>query len=316
MTKPTLLIIGASGLVGHNLVTRAGGKFSLYGTYNYRKVVFDSCETYQLDITRENDTKKFIEELRPDIIINTSAIHNVDYCETNREQVWKVNVIAQRNLVTIADKIGARVISISTDYVFDGLKGNYTENDEPSPLNYYGLTKLESEKALQNLASYAIIRSSVLFGWNPFQAINTESSSLKSMNFALWCIAKLFSKKTIEVVTDQYSNPMLVNNLADVMIQLTTSELNGIYHVAGLSCLNRYDFVIKLARIMNLDESLVKPITGDRLKQIALRPKNSCLNCSKVMKDLDVKLLTLDESLQLMKKESEAEMYDLLHKIK
>ena len=316
MAKPTLLIIGVSGLVGHKLAKLASGKFSLYGTYNYRKVALDSCETSQLDITKENDTKKFIEELKPDIIINTSAIHDVDYCETNKEEAWNVNVTALRNLITTAQKIGARLINISTDYVFDGRKGNYTENDEPSPLNYYGLTKLEGEKAVQKLPSYAIVRSSVAYGWSSLHLSNTESSSHKSINFALWCMTKLFSGQEIKVVTDQYSNPILADNLVDVMLQLTTFERNGIYNVAGLTCLNRYDFAIKLAQTINFNADLVRPITSDQLKQIAPRPKNSCLNCSKVMKDLGVKLLTVDESLQLMKKESEAEMYDLLHKIK
>lgn len=316
MAKPTLLIIGVSGLVGHKLAKLANGKFTSYGTYNYRNVALDSCETSQLDITKENGTRKFVEELRPDIIINTSAIHNVDYCETNKEEAWKVNVTALRNLTTTADKIGARLISISTDYVFDGRKGNYTENDEPSPLNYYGLTKLEGEKALQKLASYSIVRSSVIYGWTSLHASYTESSSHKSLNFAMWCMAKLFNRQEIQIVTDQYNSPILVNNLAKVLIQLATSERNGIYHVGGLSCLNRYDFVIKLAHTMNFDVGLVKPTTGDRLKQIGPRPKNCCLNCGKVIKDLDAKLLTIDESLQLMKKESEAEMYDLLHKIK
>ncbi|MGH9921551.1 MAG: SDR family oxidoreductase [Nitrososphaerales archaeon] len=135
MAKPTLLIIGVSGLIGHKLAKLAYGKFSLYGTYNYRKVALDSCETSQLDVTKEDDTRKFIEELRSDVIINTSAIHNVDYCETNKEEAWKINVTALRNLTT-AQKIGARLINISTDYVFDGKKGNYTENDQPSPLNF------------------------------------------------------------------------------------------------------------------------------------------------------------------------------------
>jgi dTDP-4-dehydrorhamnose reductase len=316
LAKPTLLIIGVSGLLGYKLAKLAQGKFSLYGTYNYRKVLPDSCETSQLDITKENDTRKFVEELRPDIIVNTSAIHSVDYCETNKEEAWKVNVTAQNNLATTANKIGARLIGISTDYVFDGRKGNYIENDEPSPLNYYGLTKLEGEKALQKLASYAVVRSSVIYGWASLHLGNIESSSHKSINFAMWCMVKLFSRQEIKIVTDQYSNPILTDNVTEVIMKLIKSEHNGIYHVAGLSCLNRYDFVMKLTQTMNFDAGLVKPITTDQLKQIARRPKNCCLNCTKVMKDLGAKLLTVDESLQLMRKQSEAEMYDLLHKIK
>ena len=316
MAKPTLLIIGVNGLLGYKVAKLAQGKFSLHGTYNWRNVALDSCETSHLDITKENDTRKFVEELRPDIIINTSAIHDVDYCETNKEEAWKVNVTAVRNLTTTANKIGARLISISTDYVFDGKKGNYTENDEPSPLNYYGLTKLEGEKAVQKLPSYTIVRASVIYGWTSLEHSKTESSSHKSINFVMWCMAKLFSGQEIRVVTDEYSNPILADNLAEVVIELITSERNGIYHVAGLSCLNRYDFTIKLAQTMNFDAGLVRPTTSDQLRHIAPRPKNVCLNCSKVMKDLGVKLLTVDESLQLMKKESEAEMYDLLHKIK
>lgn len=316
MTSRTLLIIGVSGLTGYKLAKQASPKFATYGTYNHRKLPIEHCELSQLDITKEDDTAKFVQDLKPDIIVNTSALHNVDYCETHKEEAKKVNTDGVRNLVSTANKIGARIIHISTDFVFDGKKGHYTETDEPAPLSYYALTKLEGEKTVLNAASYAIIRPSVIYGWTPRETTQTKSSSGKPINFALWCVTKLSNNEEIKAVTDQYTSPTLADNLAEVILELAKSEDNGIYHVSGLSCLNRYDFVLKLAQIMDFNASLVKPTTSDQFKQIAVRPKNSCLDCSKVQRKLDVKLLTVEESLQIMKEQIESESPNLLSKIK
>ncbi|MGH9922896.1 MAG: SDR family oxidoreductase, partial [Nitrososphaerales archaeon] len=266
----------------------------------------------QVDITKGIDTARFIESLKPDIMINTSALHNVDYCENHKEEAKQVNVDAVRNLTNAANKIGARMIHISTDYVFDGRKGHYTENDEPMPLNYYALTKFEGEKAAQNASSHVIIRPSVVYGWTPLETAQTKSSSGKPMNFALWCVANLSNNQEIKAVTDQYTSPTLADNLAEVILELADSEHNGIYHVSGLSCLNRYKFVLELAQVMGFNTSLVKPTTSDQFKQIAPRPKNSCLDCSKVRRELRTKLLTSEESLKIMKEQIKLESPSLL----
>ncbi|MFQ5941177.1 MAG: dTDP-4-dehydrorhamnose reductase [Nitrososphaerales archaeon] len=310
--KKTLLLIGVSGLTGYKLGKRAGSKYSLYGTYNYRSLMLDSCELSKLDITKEEEAANFIGLVKPDLVVNTAALHNVDYCETHREEAFKINVDAVRNLALIVNKIGARLIHISTDFVFDGRKGHYTENDKPSPLSYYALTKLEGEKAAQEAISYAVIRPSVVYGWTPLETAQTKSSSGKPMNFGLWCVTKLSKKEEIKALTDQYTSPTLADNLADVIIALAESEMNGTYHASGLSCLNRYDFVRKLAEVMGFSPSLVKPITSDQFAQIAPRPKNSCLDCGKVAKELDTKLLTAEESLEIMKEQIKLESPNLL----
>ncbi len=315
LSKATLLVIGASGLTGFKLVSIAKDRFNLYGTYNYRNPAFTHCENIQLDVTDADLTRKLIEDLRPDVIVNTSAIHNVDYCEERKEEARKVNVDAVRNLANVASKIGSRLIHISTDFVFDGKKGSYTENDEPAPLSYYALTKLEGEKAAQSAPSYAIVRPSVVYGWTPLETAQSKSSSGKPMNFALWCVTKLSNNEEIKAVTDQYTSPTLADNLAEVMLELAQLRENVLYHVSGLSCLNRYDFVVKLAQTMGFNTSLVKPTTSDQFKQLAPRPKNSCLDCRKIQRELGIKLLTVEESLQIMKEQIAFEAPTLLRKI-
>jgi dTDP-4-dehydrorhamnose reductase len=311
--RQKLLVIGASGLTGYKVIRAAKKRFVTYGTYNYRKVEFSDCELEKLDITKLEDVKAFVELIKPDIIINTSALHNVDYCETHRDEAKHVNVDAVRNLAEVTDKIGGRLVHISTDFVFDGAKGNYTESDEPRPLSYYAVTKLEGERAVQAVSSsYIIIRPSVVYGWTPLESAQSISSSGKPMNFALWCVTKLSNKEEIKALTDQYTSPTLADNLADAVLELAQIERNGIYHVSGLSCLNRYDFVLKLAMVMGFNSALVKPVTTDQFTQIAKRPRNSCLDCSKARKELTTSLLTAEESLRIMKQQIEMERPVLL----
>ena len=302
-----LLVIGGSGLLGYKVAKMASNEHETFLTYNYRSIQIEGCTALKLDKCDRKAVFELLEKIKPDVVIDTAALHNVDYCETHPEEAWKVNVEGTRNVAEACKKIGAKIIFISTDYVFDGTKGYYTEEDTPNPLSYYAKTKLEAEKTIQSLdVNYIIARPSVIYGWNPNEVSGLKSSSGKSVNFVVWALQKLEKGEEIKAVTDQYSSPTLADNLAEALLVMASSEKQGIYHTAGKDCVNRYEFTLKIAEVFGLDKSLIKPVTSEIFKQVAKRPKKCCLDVSKAEKDFGIRFLTVEEGLKLMKNQKES----------
>lgn len=257
----------------------------------------------QFDITDRDATRRLVKETRPNVIVNAAAITNVDYCETHRDEARKVNVDGVSNLAEAASENNSRLVHISTDYVFDGAVGHYTEDDTPRPLGYYGQTKLESEKIVSKLSNYGIARSSVIFGWNPPETSGTPSDSVKPMNFALFVVDKLKRSETVIAVRDQYSSPTFADNLAEALLRLARHPGNGIFHIAGRSCLSRYEFAVRVGALFGYSTQLVQPVFSNEFKQIAARPKNSCLQVEKAEKILGMTFLTADDGIVEMKRQ-------------
>ncbi|MEM3443201.1 MAG: SDR family oxidoreductase, partial [Candidatus Bathyarchaeia archaeon] len=217
-------------------------------------------------------------------------------CEIEKEHAWKVNVEGAKNIAFACNKIGAKLVYISTDYVFDGLKGYYSEEDKPNPINYYGLTKFEGEKqVIQHCQDYVILRTSVLYGWHPWK-----------QNFVTWVINQLKQNKEINVVQNHFNTPTLAGNLAQMSIEALQRDLHGLYHASGSERINRYDFAVQIAKTFSLDASLIKPIKMSQLASwVAKRPKDSSLNTDKIQKQLKTKPLNITQGLKRMKAEVE-----------
>jgi len=278
--------------------------FETYATYNLRAIKLDGCDLVRLDKTVRDDVLDLGRRLKPEVVIDTAALHNVDYCEAHRDEAWKVNVEGTRNVADACEEVDAKMIFISTDYVFDGTKTSYTEEDIPNPLNFYGKTKLEAENLVKEAGvEYAIARTSVIYGWNPGELAGLQSSSGKSMNFVIWAINKLKKGEEISTVTDQYGSPTYADNLAEALLALSKSEREGVYHTAGKTCINRFDFAKRIAEVFELDGGLIKPVTSDAFKQVAERPKRCCLDVSKAERELRVRFLTVEEGLEKMKEQ-------------
>jgi dTDP-4-dehydrorhamnose reductase len=217
---------------------------------------------------------------------------NVDACETEREMCWKVNVEGVENLIEAAKRSDTKVIHVSTDYVFDGKAGPYTEDDRPEPLSYYGKSKLASENALRRSGiPFVIARTMVLYGFAP---------GVKP-NFALWLIENLEKRKKVTVVDDQIGNPTLVDDLAYGLIQAFEMERTGIYHIAGRDIVSRYEFALKLAKVFDLDPLLITPIKTASLHQPAPRPLKSGLLTLKAEVELGYKPSTVEQGLLILK---------------
>jgi len=300
-------VFGVSGLTGYKIAQTASSEYDVYGTSNSRQVEVEKVSISKLDVTNKNELKRIFSEIKPDYAINTTALHNVDYCEENPAEATKVNTKAVKSLIEYAEIFGTKLIHISTDYVFDGEKNSpYEETDTPNPISFYGKSKLDGEKALFD-TSHVIIRPSVVYGWTPLELAGTVSSSGKPMNFALWVLTKLHNNEHLKIITDQYATSTLADSLAESILRIGEGNKGGLYHVSGLSCESRYDFTIKLAKKFGYDISLISPVKSSEFKQKARRPSNSCLNCQKAIKDFGLKLLSTDEALEIMKKQVEQE---------
>ena len=276
--------------------------FEAYNTHNARASPLPN--SVMLNITDREETLSLVAKVRPEAIVNTAALHNVDYCENHHEEATMVNVDGVRNLVDAAGETHSRLIHLSTDYVFDGNSGHYSELDTPCPLHFYAETKLEAEKVASVLPSYAIARPSVIYGWNPLEASGVPSSSGKTTNFAMFVVDKLKKNETVKAVRDQYSSPTFADNLAEALLKLARHSENGVFHTAGKSCMSRYEFAIKLAEVFGYPTRLVEPVYTSDLKQLARRPKNSCLRVEKAQQDLKMRFLTAEEGIREMKRQA------------
>ncbi len=287
-----ILVTGSAGLLGSKIVEKLVKKgYDIYASYSKHEPT--NGNPIRIDITNEDDVEKAFKISKPDIIIHAAALTNVDECEINKELAWKVNVTGTKNIVNLSKQYNAFLIYISTDYVFNGEKGMYKEDDTPDPINYYGLTKLKGEEEVMRLNNHSIIRSSVIYGSTP---------AAGKINFALWIIENLEKNKEIKIVTDQWNSPTLNTNLADMIIEILERRLTGIYHLAGATRISRYDFAKLIAKTFNLNENLIIPITSDKIQWTAKRPKDSSLNVSKASKTLTNKPLEITEALKMLKK--------------
>jgi dTDP-4-dehydrorhamnose reductase len=252
-------------------------------------------ESIRMDITNLEEAKHVITEAKPDMVVHAAAETDVDKCESSRTEAWRVNVEGTRHIAEACNAIGAKMIFISTDYVFDGEKGSYTEEDAVNPISYYGLTKLAGEELVkENCRDYVIVRASVLYGWHPWK-----------LNFATWVIGSLKRGRQISVVEDHYSSPTLSDNLGEAILKIVEKSIRGIYHTAGSERISKYEFALKIAEVFELDKTLIKPIKMRDLKVwIARRPRDSSLCVDKARRELEVKLLNVVEGLREMKEAS------------
>ena len=288
-----LLLIGASGLLGNKIYQFSKDKYETYGTYDSHKPAKLS-NTFRLDVTEKDNVSKLLRDVKPDIVIDTHALSNVDYCELHPDDAWRINVEGTKNVAESCKINGCKYVFISTDYVYDGSKTTtYSEKDKPHPINYYGKTKLIAEKVIETLdMDYIIARTAVLFG---------VSDSFGKLPFPNWVIQQLKLKNRIKVVMDQYSNPTLIDNLAEFLLSLYEKDRFGLFNVSGKDNISRLEFSKMLAKEFGFDQKLIEPITTTELNQPANRPQKVALNVSKAEKSAGIHSLRLEEAIKIFK---------------
>jgi dTDP-4-dehydrorhamnose reductase len=227
-----------------------------------------SCGYTRLDITDDRAVERIFDDFEPDVVVNCAAMTQVDACEAEKDLCWKVNADAVEVLARCCKDHGARLVQISTDFVFDGQSGPYREDARPNPVSYYGRSKLAGENNARGAGSdrWAIVRTVLVYG-----APDSHSRS----NFVTWVRDKLTAGQQINVVTDQWRTPTWVVDLADGVERVVRFRKTGIYHVSGRKYLSVNDFAHRIADVAGLDASLIGEADKTPFSQPAERPEKT-----------------------------------------
>lgn len=291
-----ILITGANGLLGQKLVklliskedveliatARGESRLSSYG-----KVIYES-----LDITNKEAVLNIVKKHRPDAIINTAAMTNVDECEAEKEACDKLNIDAVKYLNQAAEEVNAFFLHLSTDFIFSGEEGPYDEAGVPAPVNYYGESKLLGEDVvLKSKANWAIARTVLVYGIVP---------DMSRSNIILWVKESLESGKAIQVVDDQWRTPTLAEDLAMGCYLIVKNRARGIYNISGGDMLTPYEMAMKTSRFFKLDESLINKTDSTKFKQAAKRPPKTGFIIDKAKNDLRYQPHTFDEGIKIV----------------
>lgn len=298
-----ILITGSNGLLGQKIVYKLleNPRVELIATSKGENRVSkkNGYQYFPLDITNKNEVSELISQVKPDCIINTAAMTNVDACENDKAGCKALNVDAVHHLIDACKPFNTHFIHISTDFVFDGEGGPYREEDEPNPVSYYAWSKLESEKIVQASGlDWAILRTIIIYG---------VVDDVQRSNLVLWTKSSLEAGKSINVITDQFRSPTLAEDLADACISASEKRAKGIYHICGPE--KDFDSIInlvkKIAKFYKLDASLINPISSAALNQPAKRPPKTGFILDKARRELNYNPHTFEEGLAIISQQLE-----------
>ncbi|HZW04353.1 MAG TPA: SDR family oxidoreductase, partial [Anaerolineaceae bacterium] len=267
------LVTGASGLLGLNFALAAAQRnHAVTGLVHRNRVHSAPFAVAAADLTAPGEIDRLLDEVRPEVIVHCAAMAILDECEAQPEQAQKVNAEAPGVLARAAACRAIRLVHISTDSVFDGQVGHYAETDEPHPISVYARTKLAGERAVQAADPSALVARVNFYGW-----------SLKGRrSLAEFFYNHLVAGQPVNGFTDVYFCPLLVNDLAEILLEMIERHLEGLYHVYSAECLSKHEFGCRLARVFGLDETLVRPVSHEEGGLLAARSPNLTMDVSKL----------------------------------
>ncbi|MFM2207877.1 MAG: hypothetical protein RL213_1852 [Bacteroidota bacterium] len=295
----TVLVTGGNGLLGqkvvYDLVGREGVRCISTGLGKNRMALKEGYVYQELDVTDRAAVLAAMERWRPDAVVHTAALTNVDACEQRREEAVLINVTAVHQLAEICRDFGTHLVHLSTDFVFDGNDGPYAESDPLHPLSHYAVTKAEGERRVMEAGgSWSILRTIIIYG-----VVDDNSRS----NVVLWVYNALKQGREITVIKDQFRSPTLAEDLARACVSAALSRSQGIYHVSGRETMCILDMALIVADFFGLDPSPIRPIASAELRQPALRPPVTGFIIRKAERELDFRPSTFLEGLAVVKKQ-------------
>jgi len=287
-------ITGASGMLGTAFVIHLSKTHEIFATSRGKGVEGESIEWSCFDLTNIALLNKWLNKIKPDMVIHCAAIVNVDLCEDNAELATKLHVETTKVIANYLNSINGRLIYISTDSVFDGEKRHaYCESDLASPLNIYAKTKLMGEKPVQSMGNNGLVLRTNIIGWT--QKGNTS--------FAEWILKSLIDNTPLNLFHDVYFSPLTVEGLSLIIEKIIYNPIFGLYHCASSDSISKYDFGKKMAEIFQLSDSNISRISVDEMNFKAERPKNMALNISKISTALECDFPNVIDALKLMKRQ-------------
>jgi dTDP-4-dehydrorhamnose reductase len=269
-----ILITGVSGLLGLNLALEAAKQHTVFGTVNSHPIKTKAFEVLRLNLLDPSTLDRVVSYANPDWVIHCAALANLEACEADPALAKQLNTDLPEQLATIVARGGARLLHVSTDAVFDGQRGNYTEDDQPEPLSVYARTKYDGEQGVAAVYPEAIVARVNLFGWS--------LSGKRSL--AEFFYYNLAAGKQVKGFTDVYFCPLLANDLAEIFIDMLAADLQGLYHVVSSECISKYDFGLNLSQQFGLDRELISPTSVTEGGFMAVRSPNLTLNSDKLKK--------------------------------
>jgi dTDP-4-dehydrorhamnose reductase len=267
-----ILVTGASGLLGSNLVLEAVQQHDVIAVSHTHPVFLEGVETVLADLSLPENANRIICQYVPDWVIHCAAYTNVDQCQKNPEIAFRLNRDMSRWVAQAAKTSGCRLVYISTDAVFDGSKSGFREEDIPLPNNVYSQSKLDGERVVTEEVPNVMIVRTNFYGWNAAQ----------KKSLAEWFLGHLEEGAICKGFTDVFVKLLLVNDLVDLLLQMMERRCEGIYHVLGKDCISKYAFGVRLAQIFKLDEQLIRPINVEQMDLFAPRARNLCLDTTRV----------------------------------
>jgi dTDP-4-dehydrorhamnose reductase len=287
-----ILVAGASGLLGATVLTLAHdcGR-EVAGTFHEHPIQLPGVNIREVDLCRPEQVREVVRDVRPEWIVHCAAVTDVDWCERHPEPTWEMNVRAAGDVARAAAEIGAGVVYISTDSVFDGMRGGYSEDDAPAPLNVYARSKLTGERAVADNNARAIILRTNLFGWN----------CRPKLSLAEWVLDRLESGTPFPGFEDVVFAPLLVNDLADIIFDLIDRGGSGLYHAGSAEAMSKYEFARLIARVFDLDADLVRPARLADQPLAAPRPLNTALRADKLSRELNRTMPAMTDMVQRFK---------------
>ncbi len=287
-----ILVTGANGLVGQRLCRLlASHNVEVVGTARGpARVAVDGLTYVSIDLTLPEQVTALMAVHKPDVVVNTASMTDVDGCEKAPWDAYLANAALPAQLAVLSKSMGFHLVHMSTDYVFDGANGPYGVDDVPNPRGVYAQTKYLGEQAVTALAgTWAIARTAVVFGW-PAAGKN---------NFGQWLVSSFADKKGVKLFTDQFVSPSLALNVAGMVGELAERKLTGIWHTSGSTVVDRVTFGKALCEVFGFDAGLITPTTLAGLNLAAPRPPKSGLKVDKTNAGLTAKPLALTEALKL-----------------
>lgn len=291
-----ILVTGSNGLLGQKITEKilVEGRVKLIATSkgSNRYPITNGYEYAEMDILNPEQVKQVIEKYKPDTIIHTAAMTNVDTAEANKERCHQLNVDAVQTLLSLCEERNIQFIHLSTDFVFDGADGPYKEEDAVNPLSYYGESKVLAEELLKSSkANWVILRTILIYG---------ITSDMSRSNIVLWAKGALEKAMPINVVNDQWRMPTLAEDLAEACLLAVEKNAQGIYHVSGKDYMSIADLVRKVADYWGLDKSILNEVSSQSLNQIAKRPVRTGFVLDRTIKDLGYNPHSFDEGLKIV----------------
>jgi dTDP-4-dehydrorhamnose reductase len=271
-----VLLIGAQGMLGHDLLKAFAKGYEIIGV-----------DKEEIDITRQGATRAFIKEISPNVVINATGYTDVDGCEKKMHKAFVINGEGVKNIAKGCRDIGAKLISVSTDYIFDGEKMSpYLEDDPPNPLNIYGESKLMGERYIEELLDdFIIVRTQWLYG-------------LHGRNFVETILALAEERDSIEVVHDQQGSPTYTADLSKVIATLVRKDLTGTFHVSNGGACSWYEFALEIVRLAGIAKAKIIPIASADLNRPAQRPLYSVFNRQRLQREAGIAMRPWQEALQ------------------